>query len=569
MRGLVLPALADLTDKSLITTHESASGRRFRFLESIRVYALAKLEQTDRRSPIEDLLLQWANAFSEEAIEDRLGLRSKEMGKRIIDEFENLSRASEIATQRQDHLSAVRISMAISAHWQIAGYPSRAADQLRRAMLIPDIDRESAIQIRTSLADLVKFTSDDDSLQLANEAYQLALGQPQTPVTSAAIRQLALTYLLNVDEDSSRSVVLAGEAVAAAVSCGDPYAELWSRRVLAKALAWNGEHDEADRELAQCGQLARTAEPSYEGFKYSHQVLYSDPNRRRDQPVIAMRDIEERFSHTLLDWEAIRNHGIEEAMTWRTWVHCQVGDLDAASEAAAKYSATYREGFSATGQIIANALVTWMRGDLEAAWAIASSVDEADVTSRWYHDYFPLLADIAADLGDLDSVRQVGQRWLDESVHSSEESMKLGFLNPLVRAEVDAALNNADRRSDHSATAREHVAQMSRIFEDHPPLNDGSLSMETPKTHLAFARAELSRLDGGDPDLWEEAVRRADYVYFRLYGRIRLAESHGALGNLSGAMSELDSALEDARQIGTKHLVSLGEEIGNHLDASI
>jgi hypothetical protein len=93
--------------------------------------------------------------------------------------------------------------------------------------------------------------------------------------------------------------------------------------------------------------------------------------------------------------------------------------------------------------------------------------------------------------------------------------------------------------------------------------------METPKTHLAFARAELSRLDGGDPGLWEEAVRRADYVYFRLYGRIRLAESHGALGNLSRAMSELDSALDDARQIGTKHLVSLGEEIENRLDASI
>jgi hypothetical protein len=34
-------------------------------------------------------------------------------------------------------------------------------------------------------------------------------------------------------------------------------------------------------------------------------------------------------------------------------------------------------------------------------------------------------------------------------------------------------------------------------------------------------------------------------------------------------MSELDSALDDARQIGTKHLVSLGEEIENRLDASI
>ncbi len=567
--GEILGRLIDLVDKSLIATYESPSGRRFRFLESVRVFAQNRLQASDRLAEVEKGMVGWALEFSEQVRDDRVGPRSNEMGTRLLDESENLFHAGDIARRTGQSDASMSISAALASYWQIAGYPSRAAEILRQGLAEPAVAGDMAIYLHTSLADTVKFTSDDDSLENAKHAFELCVDQPPSPVTSTAASNLALLYLHKVDEDSTKSIGLARRGVELAVECSDPYAELWSRRVLAKALAWSGRHDDAHKELDECARIGRTSvgNATYEGFGYSHQVLYSDPERRRYEPISAMKDIETRFSETLLNWDAIRNHGIDEAMIWGTWVHCQAGEFDAAAAASARYSAIYREGFSATGQVIASALIAWMRGDLEEAWTILSSIHHSDVSSRWYHDYFPLVADIATDLGDLNSARQAAMRWMAEPAHSSEQSMKLGVLNPLVRAEIDAAKRNGDERSSaHGRAASDHVDEMKRILEESPPLNGGSFSMETPRTHLAFAEAELSRLDGENPELWKTAMDRADYLYFRLYAQIRFAEALWATGSHDRSAIELKSALERSREIGAKRLVDLVEEVADGLE---
>lgn len=560
----ILPSLSDLIDKSLVTTYESNSGIRFRFLESVRVFAETRLRNSERANPVDEAMLAWARQFSDTVIVDRIGPRTSQLGKRLLNDLENLSRAAELARRRKELESAVRISSAIASYWQIAGYPSRAATVLRAALTTTDMEDETAAYLHAFLADLVKFTADDDSVEHAVIAFDLSKNLDPSPTTALALRHLSLLYLLRVEEDSALSVRLARDAVAAGVTSDDPYAELWSRRVLAKTLAWNGDHDEAHAELQKCAKIGREALPgtAFEGFGHSHQVLYADPSRRRDEPIVAMRDIEKRFSDTLLNWEAIRNHGIDEAMTWRTWAHCQVGDFDAASEASALYSSEYREGFSATGQVIAEALVSWMRGDLSASWNTLTSV-ETEVSSRWFHDYFPLLADVAADLEDLVVVKQTADRWMSEQVHASEESMKLAVLNPLVRALVHASLlADAEDAAVHSKEAQRVVEEMALILEQFPPLNDGSFSMETPRTHLAIATAELTRLgEGSDPLAWQFAMDSADFIYSRLYCHLRLAESLSQSGRAKEAATELATAVSRSSEIGAKHLTKLGEEI--------
>lgn len=85
--------------------------------------------------------------------------------------------------------------------------------------------------------------------------------------------------------------------------------------------------------------------------------------------------------------------------------------------------------------------------------------------------------------------------------------------------------------------------------------------METHGTHLALARAELSRLGDPDPALWREAADRADYVYFRLYARIRHAEATHGWGDPVGADGILEEARSRAREIGAAGLVSLADRV--------
>jgi hypothetical protein len=78
--------------------------------------------------------------------------------------------------------------------------------------------------------------------------------------------------------------------------------------------------------------------------------------------------------------------------------------------------------------------------------------------------------------------------------------------------------------------------------------------METPATQHALARAELSRAVGPDPALWENAVARCDFVYFRLYAQWRRAESLVATGRTDEAEVELRRAHRVAFAIGAEQL---------------
>jgi hypothetical protein len=135
-------------------------------------------------------------------------------------------------------------------------------------------------------------------------------------------------------------------------------------------------------------------------------------------------------------------------------------------------------------------------------------------------------------------------------------------LNPLVRAEVNAALDATDdERDGHGAHAERAVARMVEILEEFPPHVEGSVAMETHDTHLAFARAELSRLDAPDPDRWREAADRADYLYFRLYALIRLGEAMLRAGDPENGASTLDDARARAKEVGAAGLVRLADRI--------
>jgi hypothetical protein len=209
--------------------------------------------------------------------------------------------------------------------------------------------------------------------------------------------------------------------------------------------------------------------------------------------------------------------------------------------------------------------VNWMRGQLDEARRALAELERLGVDDSWYHEYFPLLADVAADQRRLADVRAAADTYLSTRAHRSEEAKKLAVLSPLARAEADAALVASPRdRSAHVRRCRTAVERGRRILETSPPLAKGSLQLETPWTYLAFAEAELGRAAGSGPEQWERAAELADTAYFRLYARFRLAEALVAGGEHDRAELELLVADAEANRVGAGLIQEQLEALRSH-----
>jgi len=194
-----------------------------------------------------------------------------------------------------------------------------------------------------------------------------------------------------------------------------------------------------------------------------------------------------------------------------------------------------------------------------------------EVDPSWYHEYYPLTADIAADQRRLADVRAAADAYLSFRAHRSEEAKKLAVLSPLARAEAEAALVASKRdRAGHVRRTLRAVERGRHILEAAPPLTRGSLQAETPWTYLALAEAELGRAtDGPQAELWRTAVGMADTTYVRLYAKLRLAEALVGGGEHEQAESELRSSHAEAKRIGAARLQAGFEALATRAGSTV
>jgi tetratricopeptide (TPR) repeat protein len=315
---------------------------------------------------------------------------------------------------------------------------------------------------------------------------------------------------------------------------------------MADAYCWNGRTQEglSQQELAidlavETGDLM-TIDYTYGLSIYN---LMLDPVSRRDSPMQAART-----------WLSIVQPSPDSVMStatdWLPWIYMQAGDFDRADEAASWLGNRFQEGYNRTIYLMVTASLSWMRGNLKEARRTVDELAVGGVNERWAHVYYPLAADIFADRGRLENVIDIAAKYLSMDVHPTGEAAKLGVLNPLVRAEVDAAIEGDSEV--HAAQAEQALDRMRQILEDTPPLTEGSTSVMTPLQNLAFAEAELRRLSEPSPDLWAKALELADYTYFRLYARWRWAEALLQAGDIEKGTVLLREADNEVTAMGAQ-----------------
>jgi predicted ATPase/DNA-binding CsgD family transcriptional regulator len=148
--GKSLDLLSGLVDKSLLEVEPPAGlGRRYRYLEPVRQYALAKLEQSGEGVATRDRLLAWAATLADRIGPDVFFGETQGGVERLEQEYPNLRAALAWSLSEPGReVQGCRLAHALSSFWQMRGYAGEGLDwqqQLlaRRGEVLDPLEVES------------------------------------------------------------------------------------------------------------------------------------------------------------------------------------------------------------------------------------------------------------------------------------------------------------------------------------------------------------------------------------------------------------------------------------------
>lgn len=560
----VVPLVSDLIEKSLVSMYGDEASVRYRLLETVREYASARLEEIGEPEALRGRHLDWCLRFAQGVNARVYGAGRGELFERLGHESDNLQAAFERSVALGLHDATRTLARATAWHSWDSGRLGRVLSSLGTALARCTDPLEEA-EIRTLICMAHDSAGDTDAaFSEARRGFEL-VADVEPSLAKVWVLQRYAGQHLNADSDPASVIGLCQAVLVEAQRTGDPIAEIRGRWVLGWALAGNGDVDAGveqyrlalDKAL-ELGDSTLALDTSL----FSFDVHYLHPATRRTEPRRVAETILARFGEI---WTT------NAARWWLAYPFCQTGEWDRMREIVDRLGTRHLEGYDRAAYLVTHATLRWMRGRSGEARADLVELGRTGVNRRWFHHYYPLLADVAAEQERLGDVRAAAAEYRGVPVHPLHEAKKIAVLAPLARAEVDAALTaSGTDRAEHVARAREAVARGREILEAFPPPSEGSLQMETPRTYLALAEAELSRIDGSDPGLWQDAVDRADYFYFRLYARFRLAEALLEAGRTAEGVGELEAALADASRVGADRIreqlemlaVRAGVEVG-------
>ncbi|MEA2312142.1 MAG: hypothetical protein QOE28_2110 [Solirubrobacteraceae bacterium] len=226
--GASLGVLLRLVDRSLLTSYR-AGVTQYSMLETLRSYAIARLNEQDALEVVRDDHAAWAVNLAEEASSRLSGRDEPEWAARVarhVDEF----RAAHVWLVGRDPESSLRLSAALHpwAFWRGQSEVFRMAEVAAAA---------SASTASSLLADVVSSAAvgawQRGDLAAAEAGAHAAVGHRR------AVEVLADVAFLRGDLPRARALFL--EAAAQAAAAGDSLQVVWDRGSAALALHYGGQ----------------------------------------------------------------------------------------------------------------------------------------------------------------------------------------------------------------------------------------------------------------------------------------------------------------------------------------
>lgn len=548
--------VSNLVDHSLLAVVTTQGGRRFRLLELVRDFAQARLDEANAVL-LADRHAAWCERMAHRLAEHAHTPAGYSSARSVAADEPNLAAALAWRTKQRDPAGVALLADALARVFNWAEAHPQEITHLRLALESQPPDPATLADLETRLARALinKGEVEEGRRHLAVAEDHLA-GLPGSPTRTMTALTRAWSYRIAATSAGSEGMDAAETAVSLSREVGNTYLEWRATVELARQLAWAGDPDAGLDLIRATTPLARSfgkPELLLDHHGWTIEVAWLHPTERRDLPL----EIADEAATLIADRPDLMRY-------WKAWliyVLIQTGRWDDAEQAIAAIRPLHGEGTGLLANITAGTLL-WMQGRLDEAVAEVDTMRRRGVHERWHQEFFGLAAEVATDRGRLRDVRTVAEEHLALAVHPTEEGMKLGTLNALVRAEIEAALAGGD--GEHVERSREALSRMQVILSAHPAPAGGN-GLELPETHLAFAEAELSRVTGPDPDLWRVAVDRADYLYYRLYARLRLAEALAGGGRMDEAAVELASVADVLATLEAQGLSRLHDEVSHGL----
>src|SRR5216683_3033064 len=131
----LLDAMASMVDKSLAQQVEQAKGEsRFAMLETIREYALEKLEASGEETLTKRAHAAYCLVLAEEEATEQIGAERSEWLERFASEHDNFRAALEWLTETGDAEWGLRLGTALFRYWEIREYLAEGRDSMGRLL---------------------------------------------------------------------------------------------------------------------------------------------------------------------------------------------------------------------------------------------------------------------------------------------------------------------------------------------------------------------------------------------------------------------------------------------------
>jgi predicted ATPase/class 3 adenylate cyclase len=243
--GAILDLLASLIDKSLVLAEERGPVVRYRTLETVRQYAAELCEDSGEAPRLRERHLEFFLSLAERAEAELEIPRNLEWLEVLEPEAANLRAAIDrgIATDPQ---RALRISVLLTAWWEVSGRFSAAEDALGRALAAADPSpsqlRARALWARGHFARYLQADT------VANELFEQALDLAEsTGDETTQARALRARGLWRAYRDPVGGRPDLWRAFELAQSAGDAWALRSAASSLAWSYAWTDEFAETER----------------------------------------------------------------------------------------------------------------------------------------------------------------------------------------------------------------------------------------------------------------------------------------------------------------------------------
>jgi predicted ATPase len=262
--GQVAVLLADLVDKSLIATDtatvadaDAGLKRRYRLLETLRVYALERLDERGETGRVRDRHAAFALALAETAETALRTAHQPAWLRRLVAEHDNIRAALAWSCERGDAATAVRLAGTLHPLWDRHGHYTEGRRWLDQALAmdgpVPPAARALALDTAAGLA-MVQGDL-DQAMTACRQAAALCEEAGDQAGLARVLQHLGLAAIYA--EDLHRATTLLDTSLRHARDAGDEWLEGWSLLFLALTAMARSDYDGAAARSRECEELLR------------------------------------------------------------------------------------------------------------------------------------------------------------------------------------------------------------------------------------------------------------------------------------------------------------------------